>query len=150
MNKLYVIIILVQFIFSSCSDKPGSCFQCEWLHSQIVGHRALAEQNDKMSSFYITIKCSEVPVGSIFILRNKGGIQIDLKENYSTSDFLILSADIGTVDRFLGKEIRDSVSYKKTLIQQLDNSLLIRDNNFQIPKSNDYMTRFWYLERRIN
>jgi hypothetical protein len=149
MNYMYVLILVVQLSFIACSDRGRLSSSCEWTHSQIVGHRAFSELNDKLPTLYIGVKCSGEASEKEYSLKH-GDAQIALEKDYSSSGVIVLMADIRSIDRLLENQIRDSTKYKKALGRQLEETKLIaRGQREEIPKSKDYIVKHGYLERRI-
>ena len=146
---MYVFILVVQLSFVACSDNGKLSSPCEWAHSQIVGHRAFSELNDKLPALYIGVKCTEEASEKEYSLIH-GDAQIALEKDYSSSRVIVLVADIRGIDRLLEKQIRDSTEYKKALVRQLEETKLIaRGKREEIPKSKDYIVKYGYRERRI-
>lgn len=149
MNYMYVFILVVQLFFVACSDKGKLSSPCKWTHSQVVGHRAFSELNDKLPALYIGVKCTEEASEKEYSLIH-GDAQIALEKDYSLSGVIVLVADIKSIDRLLEEQIRDSTEYKKALVRQLEETkLIVRGKREEIPKSKDYIVKHGYQERRI-
>lgn len=149
MKNIFVVILVVQLTFVTCSDKGRLSSTCNWTHSQIVGHRAFSELNDKLPALYIGVKCNEEGSEKKYLLIH-GDNQIALEKYYSSSGVIVFVTDIKSVDRFLEKQIRDSTEYKKTLARLLEETkLVVRDKIEEIPKSKDYIVTYGFKEKRI-
>lgn len=149
MNYMHVFILVVQLSFVACSDKGKLSSPCKWAHSQIVGHRAFSELNEKLPALFIGVKCAKESSEKAYYLMH-GDTQITLEKDYSSPGVIVLVADIRSIDRLLEEQIRDSTEYKKALARQLDKTkLIVRGRREEIPKSKDYIVQHGYQEKRI-
>jgi hypothetical protein len=149
MNSLSTASIIAGIIvISGCINNDDTKSICEWTHTQVVGHRAMTELNNKLPSIYLGIKCPRgIPSKDYFLTNQKTKIALD--RDHSTENILVLKADIIKIDSLLGRQIRDSTAYRKTLEQELGKWILMEDEK-EVPKSKAYVTKFGYIETRID
>lgn len=147
--KIIFLFLATQLIVFGCDNTFNHEPPCEWTHSQIVGHAALLELNDKITALYIGVKCpSGYSQDSFALSNNKSRIALDKVK--SDSQVLVLQASIESVNQFLGKDIRDSTNFKKELTFHLENANLINlATNETIPKSSNYYIMYGYVIRRM-